>query len=173
MRIEQCKINVLQSIIQFKVDSIPLYRSWFAHDDSPRDFIEAWNIQWFQLSFRYSEKEKPASLKQKRGRSFNGWNEIVTRNVFIALSRAFWNGAKGRRRRRRRRRRRDITHLGSDMSRETSKVRLLIGLATGTVQLHMTNYCRPGSVPSSLPLHAFPPVISHASTNATLVPLLS
>ncbi|KAK1126762.1 hypothetical protein K0M31_004385 [Melipona bicolor] len=27
----------------------------------------------------------------------------------------------------------DITHLGSDMSRETSEVRLLIGLATGTV----------------------------------------
>lgn len=101
---------------------------------------------------------REAYILSRNVAAFNGRNEVVTKNVFIPLSPASWNDPKGRRRR-------DITHLGGDISRETSEDRLLIGLATGTVDSsNMTNYRCPGSVPSSLPLHAFPPVISHAST---------
>lgn len=62
--------------------------------------------------------------------AFNARNEVVTRNVFIALSPYSETEAKEAMKEGR-----DITHLGDDISRETSEDRLLIGLATGTVRL--------------------------------------
>lgn len=94
------------------------------------------------------------------------FNEIVTRNVFIALSPYFWNRSK-------RSNEEGKGHHPPGGRYITSEKRARIDFLLGWQPApwgwsNMTNYCCPASVPSSLPLHAFPPVISHASTRPSV-----
>lgn len=123
---------------QCRFNTRPFYTLWQVNQ-----YIFAWNVA-----------------------AFNARNEVVTRNVFIALSPVVFLKQKQKKQWRREG---TSPTWGTIYHEKRARIDFLLGWQPApSGWSNMTNYCCPASVPSSLPLHAFPPVISHASTRPSV-----